>query len=149
MVAEGGHIDFMFLAPPLTRQLDPMLLSNSIPVTGPSSQFPLDLYLIRWESTCHSLPFTFTQTRTEVKKILRTTWREPRGQVGWTIQQTKLSGKGGYRIEAAEAGPEDHVPSNTDTSITNCIAIDCTSCGTALGNNKKSKKYTTLPFCCW
>ena len=68
MVAKGGHIDFMFLAPLLlTRPLDPMLLSNSIPVTGSSSQFPLDLYLIRWESTCHSLPFIFTSRKFSVR----------------------------------------------------------------------------------
>ena len=31
MAAEGGHIDFMFLGPPLTRPLDPLLVLQRFP----------------------------------------------------------------------------------------------------------------------
>ena len=43
MAAKGGHIDFMFLAPPLTRLLDPLLQSSSVTIISTCKLY--DLFL--------------------------------------------------------------------------------------------------------
>ena len=49
MAAEGGRIDFMFLGPPLTRPLDPLLRATALLkiMSGENSDMSADLNLLK------------------------------------------------------------------------------------------------------
>ena len=57
MATEGGHIDLMFLAPPLTRLLDPLLFTFMEHDLNMLSNFTYDLWQVGLDCDAHSLLF--------------------------------------------------------------------------------------------